>query len=165
MPDAVGALSDVENNDVVQMIVGKRQGVMKIARTGLACAEPGVAEVETSAKLAAIVVQNDVFAVHAAGELHFGDFDLGGFISRNAGVGDGDSPQQNCVEGPGRWNGVDVSRFPADIVRDTRIVADQKGGWRSGAPGWRDCRDAGLRGEAWDQGNQFFRGDDPEVGW
>jgi hypothetical protein len=102
MPDSVGTLSNAEHNGVVRLIilgtvifwtivfwtiVGYGHGLMLIG------AEPGLATVEATANVAAIIVEDDVFAVNAAGELSPGDFHLCGFVAWDASVSDGYAPQ------------------------------------------------------------------------
>jgi len=115
MPDTVGAGSDPENYRATTLGVDDRHGIVDIG------AKPGVAAVETSANVAAVVVQDDVFSICAAGELGVGDFDGSVLEARLAGVGDGNPPKHCRSEIRGLGNRIAVSRFVADFVRNAII--------------------------------------------
>src|SRR5450432_1152056 len=108
MPDAVGILADTEDDGFAIFRMSQREGIVGVG------AEPGVAAIEASADGGVVVVDNDVFAIDPAGELGAGDLDLRVLISGDAGVGDGDSPEQGGgeIRGLGR---IDVSGFVADF--------------------------------------------------
>jgi hypothetical protein len=123
MPDAVGIFSDAEDYGAAGFGSGAGSGGFGISqREGIVGvgAEPGMARVEASADGGVVVVQDEVFTIHPAGELGAGDFDLGVLVSGDAGVGDGDSPQHGGGE-IRRLGGVDVSGFVADFVGDAGV--------------------------------------------
>ena len=64
-------------------------------------ANHGVALVETSTQMSGIVVQDDVFAIYAAGESCPRDFDGSGFVTGYSRVGDRNSPSRAEVKWPG----------------------------------------------------------------
>jgi hypothetical protein len=60
--------------------------------------EPGTAAVEPSAYLCPVIVQHTILAVNAAGQLDVRNLYLGFFVTRNARVGDGNSPEHGRIE-------------------------------------------------------------------
>ncbi len=128
MPDAIRTSSEVQNYRVLWG-VGKRDGSMRIS------AKPGMAAIEASANVSAIVVQNDVvificvsiLADHSAGELGVGNLYLRLFVSRDTRVRNCNSPEHGGVELLRLGNRIDVPGFVADFVGNTRVgVCDGK---------------------------------------
>lgn len=115
MPDSVGILADAEDDRAAVFCICERNGIVGVG------SEPGVAAVEASANVGVIVVEDEVFAIYAAGELGVGDFDLREFVSGDAGVGDGDSPERCRDEVRRLGDGIDVSGFVADFSGDARV--------------------------------------------
>jgi len=67
--------------------MGRGHGVV------LVDAKPRYTTVESTANVAAVVVEDYVFAIYSASELRRRYFYFGGFVAWNACVGDCDSPQ------------------------------------------------------------------------
>ena len=61
MPDAVGVFADAEDYCVAVFRISEREGIVGVG------AEPGVAGVKASADGGVVVVEDNVFAVYAAG--------------------------------------------------------------------------------------------------
>ena len=121
MPDSVGILADAEDYGAA---------VFMYIRGGWDLgAEPGVTAVKASANVAAIVIQDEGFSIYGAGELGAGDFDLRIFISWDTGVGDGDAPQRCRSEIRRLGDGIDVSGFVADFIRDAGVSLGEREEW------------------------------------
>src|SRR5271166_6440730 len=90
-------------------------------------AKPRHTAIESAANVAAVVVEDYVFAICSAGELHRGNLYFRGFMAWDAGVGDCDSPQHRGFEIARRRDRVDVTGFVTDLVGDARIVGNYKG--------------------------------------
>ena len=114
MPDAVGIFADAEDYGRAVFCVGEGDGIVGVG------GEPGVARVEASANSGVIVVQDEIFSIYSAGEFGEDDFHLRAFVSRDASVGDGDSPGRGGGE-IRRLGRVDVSGFVADFIGDAGI--------------------------------------------
>jgi hypothetical protein len=87
MPDALRFLAYTQDDSVVIFRVGERDEIMDVR------GEPGVAGLHPSADGGAIVVKDDIFAIHPAGESRASDLYLRVLVSGDASVGDGDSPR------------------------------------------------------------------------
>jgi hypothetical protein len=127
-------------------------------------AKPWVAAVESAANVAAVAIEDYVFAIHTASELRRGNFYFGGFVPRDAGVGDCDSPQHGGFEAARGGNGIHVAGFITDLVRNAWIVRDDEGEWTRSATVSRDHCDRGGQAFVRDNGDQFLRGNDFESG-
>src|ERR1700685_777502 len=90
-------------------------------------AEPRVAAVESAANVAGIVVEDCVLAIDSASELRRGNFDLGGLVARDAGIGDCNSPKQSRFEVAGRRNWVHVACFVAGLIGYPGVVGNHEG--------------------------------------
>ena len=91
LPDAIRALANAQNDGAVVLCVGEWDRIVGVG------AEPRIAAVEASANVGAIVVSHYVFAIYAARELDAVNFDLRVLVTRDAIVGDGDSPPRKSV--------------------------------------------------------------------
>ena len=85
-------------------------------RVVLIGAEPGIAAVEPSTNFGRVIVEDYVLAVDSAGQLHRGNFYLGGLVAGYAGVGDRDSPKQRGFEIGRRRDWVHVACFVFNFV-------------------------------------------------
>jgi hypothetical protein len=129
MPDAIGLLADAQNGGAKVVREGEREGIVGVG------AEPGVAEVEASANVGVVVIQDYFFALSTARELGAGNFDLRLLVSGDASVSDGNSPEHRG--GEIRWfrYWIDVSRPIADFGGDARVGLGEE----SNSQFWPNC--------------------------
>jgi hypothetical protein len=114
MPDAVRVFADPEDYSGAVSCVGERNRTVGVG------GKPGAAGVKASADRGAVVVEDDVFAIHPAGKSGVGNLDLRVLIAGDASVGNGDSPEHGRGE-IGRLRRVDVFGLIANFGGDARV--------------------------------------------
>ena len=120
MPNAISALSHTQHRRV-------RCGI-KVQGHGIMCvrAKPWLAPVESSLNLAAVIIEDNLFAVDPARQPGPGHFNQRRFAARHSRVRDRDAPEPRRSK-PGRprdW--IHISRFVTHFIRNARIVQYDK---------------------------------------
>jgi hypothetical protein len=115
MPDPLGALPHAQNYNAA--IFGICEWNRKV-RIG---AEPGIAAVQASANIAAVIIQDNIFPVDFAGELRSRNFNLCFLERSHASIGHSDSPEHYGVEIRRFGDCINVAGFKAHFSRDARV--------------------------------------------
>ncbi len=116
MPDAVSLRSHAKDDRVILGIVGQGNGIVRVG------GKPGLALKETAAELRAVVIEDDVSAVDAAGQAGGRHFNLGRFVARDPRIGNGDPPEPGGSEIVRPGHRIHVANFVQHFAGDSRAA-------------------------------------------
>ena len=110
MPDAIGTLANRKHNDVVHQVARHRHGLRLVA------GKPRIAMIEPTADVAAVVVQDHLGAIGAAGELRRGNLNRGSLV-----VGQAELEALAAYDWPGNVRELENLAIKFIAVGSTRI--------------------------------------------
>lgn len=138
---------------MIPQVIGQRNWIMCVG------GKPRLSGVEPSAQFSGVIIQDNVFAIDAAGQASPGDFHFSRFVSGYPGVGDCDAPEAGGSEAGRGGRRIHVSGFVAHFIWDVRVVDDYERKRAADPPLRSDHDDAGGRDLVGNDYDETFRRD------